>query len=389
MKEDLYSCFCICAACVKDEYLKKYIVNTATQDDNCTVCLQNKKVINIYTDSNFKNFSRFLIRYYYPEYEYNYHWGGDELPSQFFQENPILSHDFADREDIEIIMDDFFHIMFDLWEDNSSVDIYYGHDEGGRGLFANSIKEEKSLIWQNYKKALQTKNFYLLEEDAKEYFTKVLFELRLDIQIETVFSRARIGYKEITKKINSSEVKVKEAFSKKDLSAPPIFKSSAGRANRQGVSYLYLASTKETAIGEIRPHPGHYVSVGKFKNNETINVVDLRFINLMNYYRYPEELELFKFLRDISEELSIPILPEEKENYLVTQFISDIIRQIGFDGILFNSSLSDGYNLVAFNNDKFSFISSSQSLIKIKKVEFKYKPIIYMIDSFMENVKES
>ena len=94
-------------------------------------------------------------------------------------------------------------------------------------------------------------------------------------------------------------------------------------------------------------------------------------------------------MRDISEELSIPILPEEKENYLVTQFISDIIRQIGFDGILFNSSLSDGYNLVAFNNDKFSFISSSQSLIKIKKVEFKYKPIIYMIDSFMENVKES
>lgn len=112
--------------------------------------------------------------------------------------------------------------------------------------------------------------------------------------------------------------------------------------------------------------------------------MDLRFINLIEYFKNPKEFEIFKFLRDISEELSIPILPEEKENYLVTQFISDIIRQIGFDGILFNSSVSDGHNLVAFNNDKFSFKEKSQKLIKITKAQFQHKPVEYDIDLFME-----
>jgi hypothetical protein len=388
MNEELLNSFCICSDCVNDEFLKDYIVNKANQDDKCTVCLKKKKTVNLSSDSLFTSFSRYLIRYHYPEYEYNPHWGGEDLPSPFFESNPIVSHNFVDRPDKEIIMEDFFYMMFDLWVENSEIDLYYGHDEGGRGLFANSIKEEKSLTWLNYKKQLQTKNFYLLEENAKNTFEKLIEKLSKEIKKGTVYSRARIGYKEVIKKQSFSEMKMKVAYSENELSSPPIFKSTAGRANRQGVSYLYLASNNETAIGEVRPHPGHYVSIGQFESNEKLKVLDLRFINLIDYFQNPKEFEIFKFLRDISEELSIPILPDEKENYLVTQFISDIIRQIGFDGILFKSSVSNGHNLVAFNSDKFSFKKQSQKLIKITKVQFQHKPVEYDIDLFMEIARE-
>lgn len=386
MNEKLMNSFCICSDCAKDEFLKDYINKKANKNDVCTICLENKKSINLSSDSLFTSFSRYLIRYHYPEYEYNPHWGGEDLPSPFFEHNPIVSHNFVERPDKEIIMEDFFYTMFDLWVDNSEIDLYYGHDEGGRGLFPNSIKEEKSLTWMNYKKQLQTTNFYLLEEKAKNTFEKLIEKLSKEIKIGAVYSRARIGYKEIIQEKNFSKMKV--AYSENELSSPPIFKSKAGRANRQGVSYLYLASNSETAIGEVRPHPGHYVSIGKFENNENLKVLDLRFINLIEYFKNPKEFEIFKFLRDISEELSIPILPDEKENYLVTQFISDIIRQIGFDGIMFKSSISDGHNLVAFNSEKFNFINKSQKLIKITKAQFLHRPVEYDLDFFMEIARE-
>ena len=149
-----------------------------------------------------------------------------------------------------------------------------------------------------------------------------------------------------------------------------------------------MASTKETAIGEVRPHPGHYVSVSEFKNTEKLHVADLRLIDLTKYFDDEKLLESFKLLRDLSDELSIPILPEEKENYLVTQFITDIIRQLGFDGIMFNSSVSDGYNLVAFDPSKFSNKNLNSTLLKISAVKFDFKPIEYLRDNWMDNLNE-
>lgn len=151
---------------------------------------------------------------------------------------------------------------------------------------------------------------------------------------------------------------------------------------------MYLASDSKTAFGEVRPHPGHYVSYGEFTSNKELIVADLRFIDLMKFYRDNKKLALFKLLKDLSEELSIPILPEEQENYLVTQFISDVIRQLGFDGILFKSSVSSGHNFVAFNTDNFVFKVGSSKLIKITSVEFGFKATEYHIDNFLERAIE-
>ena len=43
--------------------------------------------------------------------------------------------------------------------------------------------------------------------------------------------------------------KIKAPFKDKEISCPLPNKANAGRANRQGVSFLYLSSTMETALG--------------------------------------------------------------------------------------------------------------------------------------------
>ena len=42
-------------------------------------------------------------------------------------------------------------------------------------------------------------------------------------------------------------------------------RATDGRANPRGIPCLYLATTKETAMSEVRPWIGSYVSAGQFE----------------------------------------------------------------------------------------------------------------------------
>jgi hypothetical protein len=388
--EEIEKDYFLCLDCIKDIYLKKYIESKKTIKDYCTICQGYKNVINISLDNEVTSFARFLIRYHFPEYEYNPHWGGDYPPAQFYDDNPIISHLFVGNNnncrDEEI--EDFLNCLFELETCDNEIELYYGRDEDGRGVFLNSIKDEKSKIWKQYKDHLLNRNYYLLEEEAKSTLNNLLHNFKIKINQNTSYYRARIGYEEKEYNLDISKVIEKVPFQTEKLSAPPILKSKAGRANRQGVSYLYLSSDQKTAIGEVRPHPGHYVSVGEFTSQTEINLIDLRFIDLVEYYKDSSKLNLFKLFRDLSEELSLPILPDEQENYLVTQFISDIIRQLGYDGILFNSSLAQGHNLVVFNPKNFEYVDGSSRLLKITNIDFGFRPVLYQLDRFSERLIE-
>ncbi len=71
-------------------------------------------------------------------------------------------------------------------------------------------------------------------------------------------------------------------------------------------------------------------------------------------------------------ELSTPVDPDKsKIEYLPTQYISEYIKSRGFDGIMFNSAMGSGFNIVLFNENK----------AEIKKIEtFVLNNIIYDYD---------
>ncbi|WP_369436234.1 RES family NAD+ phosphorylase [Lysinibacillus fusiformis] len=84
--------------------------------------------------------------------------------------------------------------------------------------------------------------------------------------------RARIGYDkkvfnydiETTRIIAPEEREFFVPFTDEKISSPPPPLAQPARLSRAGISYVYLASNKNTAIAEIRPHPGHTISVGNF-----------------------------------------------------------------------------------------------------------------------------
>ena len=78
--------------------------------------------------------------------------------------------------------------------------------------------------------------------------------------------RACIGYhyEELTSPDGNIEI-IFGPLNRKDIGAPPPHKTSDGRINPRGISYLYLSDDIETALIEVRPWLKQEVTVGYFE----------------------------------------------------------------------------------------------------------------------------
>ena len=84
----------------------------------------------------------------------------------------------------------------------------------------------------------------------------------------SVYWRARLG--SASELIVDGDVSWDEErpFAESDMK--PISNWQAeGRANPRGIPYLYLASTRETALAEVRPWIGSLISVAQFRTEWT------------------------------------------------------------------------------------------------------------------------
>lgn len=140
------------------------------------------------------------------------------------------------------------------------------------------------------------------------------------------------------------------------MGAPPNRLVSHGRANPPGIPYLYLGSTPNTAISEIRPHTGEHACVAKFELGKKIAAVDLRqprkkvspFI-LADTHAVSQLRADIPFLERLGEELTRPVIPSGAAiDYVPSQFLCEFIKNAGYAGVAYPSSVSSGFNLALF-----------------------------------------
>lgn len=152
--------------------------------------------------------------------------------------------------------------------------------------------------------------------------------------------RRRDGFLEHTTISGYDEVNSKE---------PSLGRSSSQRASIKYASYLYLAEDKYTACSEIKTVQRSVISLARFQALKELRVIDFynwdknegSFTQGMNETKYSILMRLIAFA------FSVPVI-DEKEYYF-TQYIADIIRKYGFDGIIYRSFYSSKQNYVIFN----------------------------------------
>ena len=174
---------------------------------------------------------------------------------------------------------------------------------------------------------------------------------------------------------------VPSPLSLSEMGAPPPELATAGRANPAGISYLYLASDQVTSVAEKRVPKGQTVSVAGFSLRFAVNVIDLMRVPYLDSpfgkqeYMLPFLVERVGVVSRLADELAKPVDPMASEvDYLPTQYLTEMIRSLGYDGLLFKSAMSSGKNLVLFDPEK--ALASSVSLFKVSDVQYSIEHVV-------------
>jgi len=145
-----------------------------------------------------------------------------------------------------------------------------------------------------------------------------------------------------------------EGFDAKGSGAAPSEKAAAGRCNPKNVSFVYAANDPHTAVAEVRPFIRDSVSVATLQPKRDLKLVDF-------YYQYDKDGTIMitdAFWHKIRSDYSA-INKGNIDDYLVTQFISALAQNAGYDGLRFRSSLVfEGTNYVIFDGDNCPPVSS-------------------------------
>lgn len=190
----------------------------------------------------------------------------------------------------------------------------------------------------------------------------------------TYLFRAQCAHEWRTEKLGDSDPEESPCAVGPERMKPLACRASEGRANPKGIPYLYLATHQETAVAEVRPWIGSFVSLAQFKLNRTIRVVNCvsehRSSFLYSLVPDPEVREQVVW-QDIDRAFSRPVTPTDNTaDYVPTQAVAEFFREKGLDGIAYGSALGPGHNLVLFDIDAAGLVNCG--LVQIESIKFSF-----------------
>ena len=175
----------------------------------------------------------------------------------------------------------------------------------------------------------------------------------LEAAFEDLATRVSAGEQVYRARIHRDRLS-KARFRTHEMQAPPPDYAIAGRANQAGDPMLYVASSKSTALAEVRAWRGAVVALALIRIRRDLRVVDLKrersirapfFEDLLWWY-----VQVFELLRRLGKDMSRPVLPgEENSLYRPTQLLAHHVRASGYDGVLYPSAMGPGNNFVFFD----------------------------------------
>lgn len=160
------------------------------------------------------------------------------------------------------------------------------------------------------------------------------------------------------------------------MGPPDAHIASAGRAQPAGVAMLYVADSEPTAIAEVRPEVGEYVTTGKFKikPEKKLKVLDLTRFN-RELLKYPSE-EIDGLIKLSRNAFSAPAHPNDPKKYYAHAYFVQMVRDLGYDGIGYASAVNiNGRCFAFFDANKLK--CTRTSLHEVDSVSISSKKVIY------------
>jgi len=129
-----------------------------------------------------------------------------------------------------------------------------------------------------------------------------------------------------------------------------------GRVNPRGIPCLYAASDKETGVAEVRPWLGALVSVAQLTPKRPLRLVNCADGGDGRHDLYLEEpspeIREQAVWRALGRAYSEPVDPDPGiAEYAPTQLLAEHFKKLGYDGVVYRSTLGKGFNIAVFDLD--------------------------------------
>jgi hypothetical protein len=209
--------------------------------------------------------------------------------------------------------------------------------------------------WQSYfqfDRSIKNQSMYIHSTEVETFLQTILKTAECRIEIfpkDSILWRAQLGNGWRFENEEVGEIPVPH---KPERMYPRTARATEGRANPKGIPYLYLATNSETALAEVRPWVGSYVTVSQFKIVREMKIVNCTTNKGKGFYLKepsPKKREVAVWSY-INKAFAEPITPtDDVADYVSTQVLAELFKSKGLDGIGYRSSLGDGYNIALFD----------------------------------------
>lgn len=348
-----------CSNCFCDEEVKAIIIGKSEIGD-CEIC--NSKQVSIYnTEKMYENeilvnMFEELVQIFTPSnlLPEKYPKGGIGLLKDELQNNWHIFNELNGSDIYRIITT----LCSDLYDEQPDIfDNPIGILEMYDDVYLNTHSLLKNKSWVDFTYNLKHINRFHTNDLNLDILEKYCSFIRKHYSEGAVFYRGRISER--------------CGFQLNEMGAPDKKYATAGRANCEGISNLYLADCAETTIREVRAGAFDYVSVGQFKLLKDIIVVNLKDIDKISPFK--EGLDKLEYavnretLKRLNKELGKALRRSDSNlDYIPTQYISDFIKRLCIEdkfggryaGVEYNSTMNpDGFNLSIYYPELFECIN--------------------------------
>ena len=226
----------------------------------------------------------------------------------------------------------------------------------------------------NFERAVRRDFRYVQSVENEKFLHTVLATAaarKMTLKKQLIFWRAQLGCRP------RKEGQADEVFEHPhlpDRMKPLRDRASEGRANPKGIPHLYLATTKETAMSEVRPWTGSYISLAQFKLLRRLEIIDCSHNQgHLIYLEEPSPEDIEKAVwSHIDQAFASPMIDSDNmADYAATQIIAELFKRENFDGIAYRSNLGEnGYNIALFDIDAAELINCRLHQVNAVKMKF-------------------
>ena len=283
-------------------------------------------------------------------------------------------------KDLHTCLREDFHFFSDIPDrdiQRNIIDSLLGSDSQG----TYQLKEEFNFKWMidEFHDELKTSRRFFFDKHGKFSFIFDTLDSLIDsakpssayFQPDTEANnlyRARIG-----SQVNEDGSHA--PFRIADMGAAPTQFCKGGRINPPGISFLYLASSENTAALEIRATPADFFTVVDVALRNDPLLLDLRkasVSSLFGFKYFPHAQWIANHLQKVSvytylsEILAQPVASEDPLGYIHTQIFCEYFKIKGIHGLLYDSTLcSSGFNVCIFEPTDFSELVGESRLARV------------------------